>query len=246
MIELINVRKRFENSDKYITNDVSLFLPTGHSLCILGESGEGKSVLLKQIVGLIRPTEGSILIDGIDITKLSDDQINTIYKKCGYVFQFAALLDSLTIEENLLLVLHDVDVNMQKKRIGEILDKVNLPYHIVHKYPNEISGGMKKRIGLARTLLTNPEIIVYDEPTSGLDPINTKIIHELMFKNNKERNITSIVVSHDISIFEYVDFVSFLYKGRIEYTGKADTIWESQDPFIYQFIRGLSQGPIAQ
>jgi phospholipid/cholesterol/gamma-HCH transport system ATP-binding protein len=246
MIELIDVKKRFKNQDKWITDGVSLFVPSGKCLCLIGMSGEGKSVLLKQIAGLIKPNSGSIVIDGVPITKFFDSDINELFGRCGYVFQFAALLDSLTIYENIALPLKE-----RKKPSDEIrdivvssLDAVNLNIEILNKYPSEVSGGMRKRIGLARTLVTNPKIILYDEPTSGLDPINTEIIHELMKKTHEKRNITAIVVSHDVKIFDYVDLVAFLYRGKIEYIGDANNIWDCQDSFVYQFIRGLSEGPI--
>ena len=179
MIELIDVRKRFKETEPFISNGVSFLVPKGKSLCIVGMSGEGKSVLLKQIIGLIPPTSGSILIDGIDITQLTKAELPIVYKRCGYVFQFAALLDSLTVFDNMKLALEDKGFTDEiiEQMIVEKLNDVNLPVDVFPKYPSEISGGMRKRVGLARTLLINPEIILYDEPTSGLDPINTTIIH---------------------------------------------------------------------
>lgn len=248
MIKIINLKKKFPHSQSYITNGVDLFVPSGMSLCIIGMSGEGKSVLLKQIAGLLKPTEGTIILNNINITMLEDDDLHYIYNMCGYVFQFAALIDSMTIFQNIALPL------IEKKKykdneindiVTELLEKVNLKDNILNKYPSEISGGMKKRVGLARTLTLNPSIILYDEPTSGLDPINTKIIHELMKKMQIEKNITSIVVSHDLDIFNYVDLVAFLYKGSIKYFGPSHTIRDIDDPFIKQFISGISNGPIS-
>jgi phospholipid/cholesterol/gamma-HCH transport system ATP-binding protein len=247
MIKIIDLKKKFSHSDSYITNGVNLFIPSGMSLCIIGMSGEGKSVLLKQIAGLLKPTEGTIILNNINITMLEEDNLHYIYNMCGYVFQFAALIDSMTIFENIALPL----LERKKNTIDEIhdivnalLEKVNLKENILHKYPSEISGGMKKRVGLARTLTLNPSIILYDEPTSGLDPINTKIIHELMKKMQIEKNITSIVVSHDLEVFNYVDLVAFLYRGTIKYFGPSHTIYDIDDPFIRQFISGSGQGPI--
>jgi phospholipid/cholesterol/gamma-HCH transport system ATP-binding protein len=246
MIELIDVKKKFKNQDKWITDGVSLFVPNGKCLCLIGLSGEGKSVLLKQIAGLIAPTSGTIVIDEIPITKFFDSDIDELFGRCGYVFQFAALLDSLTIYENIALPLKERKISTDeiKNIVAKSLDDVNLEEDILNKYPSEISGGMRKRVGLARTLVTNPKIILYDEPTSGLDPINTEIIHKLMKKTHEKRNITAIVVSHEVNIFDYVDLVAFLYNGKIEYIGDARNIWNCKDSFVYQFIRGLAEGPI--
>jgi phospholipid/cholesterol/gamma-HCH transport system ATP-binding protein len=247
MIELINVRKRFDQGDRWVTNGVTLTIPSGQMTCIIGASGEGKSVLLKQIIGLIKPTSGSILIDGVDITKLDEHELETIYKKCGYVFQFAALLDSLTVFENVGLSL--LEKGVPEKEVlaiaEEKLAQVNLKRDVLFKYPSELSGGMKKRVGLARTLIMNPSIILYDEPTTGLDPITARIVHELMHDMQKNLSITSVVISHDVEIFKYVDNIALLYKGAIHYFGPAKTIWECNNPYIYQFIRGLAEGPIA-
>lgn len=246
MIELRNVKKKFDTDDKYITKDVSFSLKTGESLCIIGLSGEGKSVLLKQIAGLIQPTSGDIILNDINITKLTEDEMQSVSQKCGYVFQFAALLDSLTIYDNIALPLIErrQPTNEIHEIVINILKQVNLSEDILNKYPSDISGGMRKRVGLARTLVLNPEIILYDEPTSGLDPVNTKIIHDLMFSTNKKYNTTSITISHDIEIFKYVDLVAFLYQGEINYFGSASSIWDSKNEYIHQFIRGLIDGPI--
>jgi phospholipid/cholesterol/gamma-HCH transport system ATP-binding protein len=247
MIKIIDLKKKFIHSPHFITDGVNLDIPTGMSLCIIGLSGEGKSVLLKQIAGLIKPTSGKIILNNLDITALEGDDIQYVYDVCGYVFQFAALIDSLNIFDNIALPLIEKKALTEeeiKAVVYDLLEKVNLDESILHKFPGNISGGMKKRVGLARTLTLNPSIILYDEPTSGLDPINTRIIHELMKKMQIERKITSIVVSHDLDIFNYVDLVAFLYKGKIHYCGPAHTIKEIDDPFIKQFIAGLSQGPI--
>jgi phospholipid/cholesterol/gamma-HCH transport system ATP-binding protein len=246
MITLTDVRKRFGDSQRWITDGISLEIPTGQSTCIIGQSGEGKSVLLKQILGLIKPTSGSIKIDGEEITTMTDRQLQEIFKKCGYVFQFAALLDSLTIFENIGISLlgKNIPVHQVLPIVEEKLALVNLKSEILYKYPAQISGGMKKRVGLARTLITNPSIILYDEPTTGLDPITTRIVHELMFETQRQLHLTSVVISHDVEIFKYVDNIALLHKGKIRYFGPAKTIWESTNPYVYQFIRGLSDGPI--
>ncbi len=244
MIEIIDLKKKFD--DKWITKGVNLEIPDGKMTVIIGRSGEGKSVLLKQIIGLIKPSEGKVIINGNDITKLSGKKLEEAFKKLGYVFQFAALLDSLNILENVGITLIENRIPMPKiiKTVKEKLALVNLPEDILYKYPSELSGGMRKRVGLARTLLTNPNIILYDEPTTGLDPITSRIIHELMFDMQKKLDLTSIVISHDVDIFKYADKVALLHDGKIRYFGDAKTVWESDNPYVYQFIRGLPEGPI--
>lgn len=245
MIELIDVRKKFDA--RWVADGLNLTIPAGKTTCIVGRSGEGKSVLLKEIIGLIRPDSGSIIIDGIDITKLSEQRLLNHFKHFGYVFQFAALLDSLDIFENVGIAQLHARVPHQKviERVKQKLALVNLGPDILHKYPSQLSGGMRKRVGLARTLMNEQlKAILYDEPTIGLDPITSRVIHELIARVHKEFNITSVVISHDIEIFKYVDYVALLHEGKIRFFGEAKTIWESDNPYIYQFIRGLSQGPI--
>lgn len=244
MIELKNLHKSF--GKKIILNGLDLSIKNGEFLAIIGRSGEGKSVLLKHIIGLMKPDEGSILIDGEDITKLRGKMLQKVFQKCGYVFQFAALLDSLTIFENVGIT--ELEQHKPPEEIYPIvlqkIRDVGLTEDVLDKYPDQLSGGMKKRVGLARTLMLNPEIIIYDEPTTGLDPITVRRIHELITSTHKKSGATSIVISHDIDIFDYADRVAMLYEGKIVYTGSAKSIWESKNPYIYQFIRGLAKGPI--
>lgn len=247
MIELKNVRKRFSEDGPWISDGVNLLIPSGKMTCIIGRSGEGKSVLLKQIIGLIKPTSGEILIDGIDVTKLSEKELIQVFKKVGYVFQFAALLDSLNVFENVGLPLLEKGIaeDLVLPIVKEKLALVDLdPEATLYKYPSELSGGMKKRVGLARTLVTNPKIILYDEPTTGLDPITTRVIHELILTTHKKLNLTSVIISHDVEIFKYADHVALLDERKIKYFGDAKTLWDSDNPYIYQFIRGLAEGPM--
>ena len=213
---------------------------------IIGRSGEGKSVLLKQIIGLIEPTSGEIYVDGVNVAELSEAAHAKYFKQFGYVFQFAALLDSLNVFENVGITLLEQGINPDKVLpiVKERLSMVNLGQDNLYKYPSELSGGMRKRVGLARTLVAEPKVILYDEPTTGLDPITTRVIHELMFDMQKRLKITSVVISHDIEIFKYADKVALLDSGQIKFFGDAKTIWESENPYVYQFIRGLSEGPI--
>ncbi len=244
MIEIKNLRKNFDN--RWVANGIDLTIPKGQMTVIIGKSGEGKSVLLKQIIGLIKPFSGHIIVDGFDITQLPEKNLRIVLSQFGYVFQFAALLDSLTIFENIGITLLENGVSRDEVMhvVKEKINLVNLSEDILHKYPSELSGGMKKRVGLARTLINNPKIILYDEPTTGLDPITSRVIHELMFDMQRKLHITSIVVSHDTEIFKYADNIALLHNGKIQYYGNAQTIWQSDNPYIFQFIRGLSEGPI--
>jgi len=244
MIKLVNLKKKF--GDKWVSNGVNLTIPDHQMTVIIGRSGEGKSVLLKQMIGLLEPTEGQVLIDDVDIAHVNEEKLDIYYKQFGYVFQFAALLDSLNVYENIGITLleHGESKDTVLPIVEDKLKLVNLTLDNLYKYPSELSGGMRKRVGLARTLVTNPKIILYDEPTTGLDPITSRVIHELMFDMQKRLNLTSVVVSHDVEIFKYADNVALLHEGQIKFFGDAKTIWESQNPYIYQFIRGLADGPI--
>jgi len=239
MINIINLKKKFDT--KWISNGINLTIPKGKMTCIIGKSGEGKSVLLKQMIGLIEPTSGQIIINGTDITTLNAHEKNDIFKKCGYVFQFAALLDSLTIFENVGLTLleNNVHPDLILTIVKEKLALVNLSEDILTKYPSELSGGMRKRVGLARTLIGNPEIIFYDEPTTGLDPITSRLVYELMADTQKHLKVTSVIISHDIEIFNYVDYIALLDKGKIEYFSEAKNIWKSDNKFVKEFIHRI-------
>lgn len=244
MIKLVDLRKNFE--DKWVAKGINLEIPMQKMTVIIGRSGVGKSVLLKQIIGLIKPTSGQIMINDVDIHALPDTTKGDVFKQFGYVFQFAALLDSLNVLENIGVTLLErgMKTNEILPIVKEKLALVNLSSEILYKYPSELSGGMRKRVGLARTLVTNPNIILYDEPTTGLDPVTSKIIHELMHDMQTKLGLTSIVISHDIEIFKYADYVALLDDGKIQFFGPASTIWQADNPYIYQFIRGLSHGPI--
>ena len=243
-INLVNLEKEFDGH--WVTRGVNLEIPEGKMTIVIGRSGEGKSVLLKQIIGLIKPTAGNIFVNGLDITTLDQKELDQCFRKFGYVFQFAALLDSLNVYENIGITLIEQGVSHEKilSIVKEKLALVQLGEETLYKYPSELSGGMRKRVGLARTLVANPEVILYDEPTTGLDPITSRVIHELMATMQKQLKLTSVVISHDIETFKYADKIALLHEGKIQYFGDAQTIWESDNPFIYQFIRGLLDGPI--
>lgn len=244
-IKIVDLKKRFDGG-RWISDGLNLDIPEGKTTCIIGQSGEGKSVLLKQIIGLITPDSGQIFVDDIDTIHLTRKAREQNFKKFGYVFQFAALLDSLNVFENVGIVELEEGKNSDevRKKVLEKLTLVNLSDDVIDKYPSELSGGMKKRVGLARTLMGNPEIILYDEPTTGLDPITTRVIHELIADMQKKLSLTTVIISHDVEVFKYVDKVALLYQGKIISDVDADVIWESQDPYVYQFIRGLTDGPI--
>ncbi|MGB8467688.1 MAG: ATP-binding cassette domain-containing protein [Candidatus Babeliales bacterium] len=244
MIEIVDLKKRF--GDTWVSRGVNLTIQDQRMTVIIGRSGEGKSVLLKQLIGLISPTDGHIFIDGTDIVNKSAHEVRQKLHSFGYVFQFAALLDSLNVFENVGITL--IEQGEKRNRVLEIVKEklalVQLSTDILWRHPSELSGGMRKRIGIARTLVANPTTILYDEPTTGLDPITARAIHELMFDMQQKLNITSIVISHDTDIFNYCDVVALLYNGVIQYVGDAKTVWQSDNPYLYQFIRGLSEGPM--
>ena len=244
LIEVINLYKQF--ADKEVTRGVNLIVEEGTATAIIGRSGEGKSVLLKQIIGLLKPTSGQILVEGVDITQMNQRELNQQFKKFGYVFQFAALLDSLNTFENVGITLLEKGVPRKDVLpiVKEKLALVDLHEDTLEKYPSELSGGMRKRVGLARTLVTEPKIILYDEPTTGLDPITARVIHELIHSMQQRLHLTTVIISHDVEVFKYVDRVALLHEGKIQHGCDAQTIWDSQDPYIYQFIRGLPEGPI--
>ncbi|MBM3892811.1 ATP-binding cassette domain-containing protein [Candidatus Dependentiae bacterium] len=244
MITIQGLTKAF--GSKVITRGLDLTVEKNEFLAIIGRSGEGKSVLLKQIIGLIKPDAGSVIINSEDITKLRGKKKQQIFQTCGYVFQFAALLDSLNVTDNIGLPLIEEGKNIEdiKPLIAEKVQSVGLGLDVLQKFPDELSGGMKKRVGLARTLMLKPQILLYDEPTTGLDPITTRLIHELMKKTHDEQQATTVVISHDIEIFKFATHVAMLHEGKIIYKGLASEIWDCTNPFVYQFIRGLPEGPI--
>ncbi|MDP3889170.1 MAG: ATP-binding cassette domain-containing protein [bacterium] len=243
-IKIIDLKKKFDS--KWVTKGVNLEIPAGKMTIIVGRSGEGKSVLLKQVIGLLKPTSGEVIIDGVDITKLTEHELNQQFESFGYVFQFAALLDSLNVFENVGITLLEKGIPKTKVLpiVKEKLHLVNLEEDVLDKYPSELSGGMRKRVGLARTLVVNPKIILYDEPTTGLDPITARVIHELMYDMQQRLDLTSVIISHDLESFKYADKIALLHDGKIKFFGDAKTVWESDNPYIYQFIRGLTEGPI--
>ncbi|HJZ24489.1 MAG TPA: ATP-binding cassette domain-containing protein [Candidatus Babeliales bacterium] len=244
IIELKNINKSF--GPKVLFTDLNLTVYEGEFLTVIGRSGVGKSVLLKQVIGLLKPDTGQIFIDNEDITKISGRALQKVFEKCGYVFQFAALLDSLTVFENVGITLleNGESEDTVLPLVSQKLLDVGLGLENLSKYPSELSGGMKKRVGLARTLMLQPKIILYDEPTTGLDPISVRLIHELIKETQMKFKITTLVISHDVQIFDYADRVAMLNDGKIIYEGPSSSIWENKNPYVKQFIHGNIEGPI--
>ena len=239
MIRIENISKTF--NDKKILNDISFNISKGESIAIIGQSGVGKSVLLKHINGLLRPDFGNIYIDNSSINNISFKELQQVRKKMAMVFQFGALFDSMNVEENIELAIQSLtklNKEQTKSRIRKSLDLVDLD-NIGHMMPSEISGGMKKRVGIARAIAINPEYIMYDEPTTGLDPITTDKINSLITKVSKKKSVTSIVVTHNMKTLEKVaNKVIMLHEGSIIFDGNVIDLFKSKDKFIQYFITG--------
>ncbi|MEN6581340.1 MAG: ABC transporter ATP-binding protein [Armatimonadota bacterium] len=230
-----------------ILRRIDLHVRKGETMAVMGMSGAGKSTLLKCIAGLLRPTGGQLLIDGVDIARMRESQLDDIRRRIGMVFQYAALFDSLTVFENVAFGLRR-HTRMTESEITDVvmarLAMVGLA-HTESKMPSEMSGGMQKRVGLARALAMNPEILLYDEPTAGLDPITAATIAELIIKARDELGVTSVLVSHDIqSIMSVSSRVAMIHKGRIIASGTTEEMQNCEDATVKQFMRGETQGPI--
>lgn len=238
LIKVVGVRKKFEN--KLVHDGIDLTIYKGEILTLMGGSGSGKSVLLRSLIGLDRPDSGQILFRETDITKLSEQQLVDVRKKVAYVFQYGALFDSFTVEENLAYPLHEhtnlTDAQIHKKVLAT-LKRLGLEGN-EHLYPSDLSGGMQRRVGVARSIIMDPEVILYDEPTTGLDPYNTRQIQKIILQN-KAQGATSVLVTHDMqSIFSVTDRVAFLKKGKIVAIGTAEEFAKTSDPDLKGFIHG--------
>jgi phospholipid/cholesterol/gamma-HCH transport system ATP-binding protein len=233
-----NLTKRFE--ELTVFENISLDVNRSENLVVFGRSGQGKSVLLKCIVGLMQPDTGKIYINGKNIIELSIRELNEIRKNIGFLFQGAALYDSMTVRENLAFPLKkhfpEMSDNQIEEKVRYTLDLVSLE-EAIDKMPSELSGGMKKRIGLARSIITDPELMLYDEPTTGLDPITSKEISELILNLQKKLKMTSIVVTHDLICAEIIaDRAIFLKDAKIAYEGSIKELTNSNDPFLKNFF----------
>ncbi|MCD6152687.1 MAG: ABC transporter ATP-binding protein [Syntrophobacterales bacterium] len=245
MIRLIDIHKSF--GKQKVLDGVNLEIEDGKTTVIIGKSGGGKSVLLKHIIGLLKPDSGQVFIDGTDIARLNDRKLNEVRKKFGMLFQEAALFDSMNVGENVAFPLRE-HTKKKEKEIKEIvrerLNAVGLT-GVENKMPSELSGGMRKRVGLARAVAMLPQIVLFDEPTTGLDPIMTEAINELIINTQKNFNLTCIVISHDIqSIFEVGHKIAMLYEGKIIEYGTPEEIRKSDNPVLKQFLSGSLDGPI--
>jgi phospholipid/cholesterol/gamma-HCH transport system ATP-binding protein len=237
MIEIKNVKKRFGKNE--VLKGVNLTITKGETLVIIGKSGCGKSVLLKHIIGLLKPDEGEIFFEGVDIVKMKQKELYSIRSKFGFLFQGAALFDSMSVEENVGLALSE-NSKLTQTQIAEVvkekLELVGLP-GTQKMRPSDLSGGMKKRVSLARSLATNPEYILYDEPTTGLDPVMSDAIDVLIKELADRLKVTSIVVTHDIfSVYEVADKVAMMEDGKIYFHGTPKELVDTNDPIIRNFL----------
>lgn len=247
MIEIVNLCKAFE--DHVVLDNMNLTLRDGETVVVIGRSGTGKSVLLKHIIGIMKPDSGQVVIDGEDITKLNEKEINFLRLKFGMLFQGAALFDSLNVRDNVAfnLIEHTrSDENTVNKRVAECLEMVGLR-GIENLRVSELSGGMKKRVGLARAICMNPDIILYDEPTTGVDPIGADAINELIKELHGKLKMLAVVVTHDmVSAYKVADRIAMLYKGKIIEIGTPEEIKSTKNPVVHQFITGAAVGPITE
>ncbi len=246
MIQLVDIHKSFKNQK--VLDGLHLEVEGGKTTVIIGLSGGGKSVLLKHMIGLLKPDSGSVIVDGEDITKMNDRDLNETRKKFGMLFQEAALFDSMNVFENVAFPLRE-HTKMTESQIGDRvqsrLQDVGL-VGVEEKMPSELSGGMKKRVGLARALVMEPRIVLFDEPTTGLDPIMTEAIDRLIYESQKKYNLTCVVISHDLkSIFDIGHRIAMLYDGKIIGYGTPDEMKNSENPVIRQFLTGSLEGPIS-
>jgi phospholipid/cholesterol/gamma-HCH transport system ATP-binding protein len=243
MIAVRGLMKKF--GEQEILRGIDLEVATGETLAIIGRSGGGKSVLLKHIVGLMEPDAGEIWIQGQDIIRMSERQLGEIRKKVGILFQGGALFDSMTVEENIAFPLREAgerDPKVLRPKVAEMLEVMEMEGH-GDKMPENLSGGMKKRVGLARSIIRRPSCVLYDEPTSGLDPVVADSINRLIRRLQHRFGMTSIVVTHDMkNAFDVADRIAYLHKGRIYFHGTSAELQQSSDPLIQDFLLGRSDG----
>ncbi|MBK8250712.1 MAG: ABC transporter ATP-binding protein [Gemmatimonadetes bacterium] len=239
MIVLDNVHKAF--GPKKVLQGFSLEVQEGETMVIIGYSGTGKSVAIKHIVGLLHPDAGTVFVDGQEVPALPRRDLYELRAKIGYVFQFAALFDSMNIGENVAMGLRKRGTMTESEiqhRVAEVLDLVDLP-NVEGKFPAELSGGMRKRVGLARAIALRPSYILYDEPTTGLDPVTSAVIDNLMVRMRDRLGVTSIVITHDMkSAFRVGTRIAMLYEGRVRQVGTVDEIRHSGDEVVRQFVEG--------
>jgi phospholipid/cholesterol/gamma-HCH transport system ATP-binding protein len=245
MIQVIDVHRSF--GSQQVLRGINLRVQKGEILAIIGRSGSGKTVLLRHIIGLVRPNRGQILIEGTDITQLSGRRLDRVRERFGMLFQGGALFDSMTVFDNVAFPLRektDLPPSEVAAQVQKMLENVGL-VEMGYKFPAELSGGMKKRTALARALVTNPSSILFDEPTTGLDPILVHAIHQLIQETHDTFGYTAVIVSHEIpEVFEIATRVAVIHEGRIIAEATPEMILKSPDPFIQQFISGSLEGPV--
>jgi len=245
MIRIINVHKAF--GEKKVLQGVDLQIETGETMVVIGQSGSGKSVLLKHLIGLLKPDRGEIFLDGLNLTKLNEDDLQKATRKVGMLFQSAALFDSMSVYENIRFGLErqtGCPAEKVKALVEDSLAKVGLK-GVERLMPHELSGGMKKRVGLARAIAYNPEVMLYDEPSTGIDPIRADAINGLINKMKEDLHVTSVIITHDmVSAYKVADRIAMLFQGRIIEQGTPDEIRRSRNPVVQQFITGRAEGPI--
>ena len=239
MIQLVDVQKSF--GPKRVLDGFTLDVVEGETMVIIGYSGTGKSVAIKHIVGLLEPDKGTVFVDGLEVPALKRRELYELRARIGYVFQFAALFDSLTIGENVAMGLRkqgNLDERRIEERVNETLELVDLP-NVASRFPAELSGGMRKRVGIARAIALRPKYLLYDEPTTGLDPVTSAVIDELMIRMRDRLGVTSIVITHDMrSAYRVGTRIAMLYDGRVRSVGTVDEIQRTTDPVVRQFIEG--------
>jgi phospholipid/cholesterol/gamma-HCH transport system ATP-binding protein len=239
VIQLVDVYKSF--GPKHVLQGFSLDVKEGETVVIIGYSGTGKSVAIKHIVGLLEPDRGTVIVDGLEVPRLPRRELYKLRARIGYVFQFAALFDSLSIGENIAMGLRkqqELEEDEIRVRVAEALDLVDLP-GVEERFPAELSGGMRKRVGIARAIALRPKYILYDEPTTGLDPVTSAVIDELMIRMRDKLGVTSVVITHDMrSAYTVGTRIAMLYEGRVRQVGTVDEIRHSADPIVRQFIEG--------
>jgi phospholipid/cholesterol/gamma-HCH transport system ATP-binding protein len=242
MIQLIDVHKSF--GPKRVLAGFTLDVVEGETMVIIGYSGTGKSVAIKHIVGLLEPDRGTVIVDGLEVPSLKRRELYDLRARIGYVFQFAALFDSLTIGENVAMGLRKqggLDEKKIEERVNETLELVDLP-NVASRFPAELSGGMRKRVGIARAIALHPKYLLYDEPTTGLDPVTSAVIDELMIRMRDRLGVTSIVITHDMrSAYRVGTRIAMLYDGRVRKVGTVDEIQHTTDPVVRQFIEGRAE-----
>jgi phospholipid/cholesterol/gamma-HCH transport system ATP-binding protein len=245
MISIVDLHKSF--GQKKVLRGVNLTVNKGETMVVIGQSGSGKSVLIKHLIGLLKPDSGGIFVDGVEISRLHDDELMQVTRKFGLLFQGAALFDSMNVAENVRFGLERytrMNEEEIRTRVAESLGLVGLS-EAECLMPHELSGGMKKRVGLARAIAYRPEIMLYDEPSTGIDPIRADAINDLINKLKCDMGITSVVITHDMaSSYKIADRIAMLYDGEIIEVGTPEEIRNSKNAFIQQFIHGQADGPI--